>query len=133
MPAGTVEITLDKIRHLRYDVNALADLEQKAGKSLQEILGTNAEGETDGVGLGFSALRLLLWAGLKWERVAPRVSVEIAGSILQDYIADGGNMDELGKKITEAFNVSGIMGEKDDSKKKEVGASPSPSSPSPSG
>ncbi len=52
-----ISITLDKVRHLKFTPNAIADAEAELNKNLLQIV---QEG-------GVRATRALLWAGLKWE------------------------------------------------------------------
>lgn len=52
-----IPITLDKVRHLKFTPNAIADAEAEMDKNLLLIV---QEG-------GVRATRALLWAGLKWE------------------------------------------------------------------
>lgn len=102
MPAGAITLKnfVGKDRYLRYDLNAFADIERETGKSLQEFLG-------DGKSVGIDALRLLLWAGLKWSD--KRMDIETAGNVLEAYIAEGSDLEELGEYIREAVEKSGIV------------------------
>ncbi|MTV50090.1 hypothetical protein GJ688_14025 [Heliobacillus mobilis] len=85
-----VEITLDKPRKLRYDLNALAELEDKLGVSLQEL---------DQLAMGVKQLRVFLWAGLVHED--PGLSEIDVGAFV-----DLENLGEVNQKITEAFQLA---------------------------
>jgi hypothetical protein len=52
---AVVEIELDKTRHLCFDLNALAELEDKLGVPLSKL---------SEVELGVKSIRSMLWAGL---------------------------------------------------------------------
>ena len=85
---GTVEIVLDKPRNLRYDFNALSEIEDKLGVPLTEI-GTKATSA--------KAIRSILWIGLKHEDKA--LTEEQVGAMV-----DIGNLDEVQKKLGEALS-----------------------------
>ena len=106
MAAGTIEVLLDKPRNLRFDVNALADIEQKCGTGISSFLSEEK--------LGFNAIRLLLWGGLKWED--RRMSVDLAGLLVQQAIEAGQGLEMIGEKITDAINVSGLFTEDESGK-----------------
>lgn len=100
--AGSVPITLDKERQLRFDLNALADADEVAGKSISEFLA--------GDRVGLSAIRALLWAGLKGED--RRLTVEQAGQLMQDELAKGADsISAITMKIREAMVAAGLFGE----------------------
>ena len=93
-----VDLTLDKPRRLRFDINALADVEQIGGHPLPQLLGV----------LGFSTIRLLLWAGLRHED--RRLTVERVGDIMTAYLQGGGALATLAERITDALEQSGVLG-----------------------
>lgn len=99
-----VEVQLDKPRRLRFDVNALADLEEKMGVSFAMLLHPSRA--------GFSSYRGLIWAGLKWEDRG--LTLERAGNMLQTYFANGGTEDQLTEWIDKALVAAKII--KDTSK-----------------
>jgi hypothetical protein len=96
-------IELDKMRTLRFDFNAMADFEDVYGKSLMEILATGA--------ISFSAIRALLWAGLKHEdRQLAAAGPARAGEIAQDWMEkSGGDAADLTKMVTDALIESGFV------------------------
>lgn len=108
-----VNIDLDKPRHIRYDYNSVCDFEEKSNKSIQELM-TN-----DGLKLGFSSLRNLLWAGLKWEENG--LTVQRVGNMIQDFLKEGRSMEELGDAICKAFEVSGLFTKTDEKNLKPEG------------
>lgn len=96
-----VEIELGgKSRRLRYDFNAIADIEQKAGLGIGALFDENRA--------GLNSLRLLIWGGLKWQERG--LTVEQAGQLVGDYLKDGGSLEELMGKVTDALRQSGVIG-----------------------
>jgi len=67
----TTTIELDKPRTLRYDLNALCAIEEATGKPIAEALSA---------GSSFSAMRVIIWAGLKHED--PALTVEAVGAMV---------------------------------------------------
>ncbi len=98
----TVPVELDKPRRLRFDINALADLEETLGVGLGAMLQQH---------VGVRVLRAMLWAGLKWED--PGLTLQRAGKLLQDYLSGGGDLDTLAEKLIEALMASGLLGKGD--------------------
>lgn len=80
----SVPIELDRTRHLRYDVNAIADLETELGSGLSEIF--------DEKNVGISTIRAVLWAGLKWEDRS--MTILKAGILMTEYLEVEGNTFE---------------------------------------
>jgi len=72
-PSG-IDISLDKIRHLRFGLNALAALENELGASIQAVF-------SDIERVGFIQIRGILWAGLLHEM--PDLTVEEAGDLFE--------------------------------------------------
>src|SRR5690606_18855848 len=85
-------------RRLRFDINALADAEMQLGMGLGRFMQQEAT---------FAVLRVLLWAGLKWQD--RRMTLERAGTILQQHIAGGGGLEAAGTTVTEAIMTSGLF------------------------
>lgn len=102
MAGHTVDLTLDKPRSLRYDLNALADVETLLGKPFGVVVGEMRA-------LGVVSLRALLWAGLRHED--RRLTVERAGALIQGYLEQDGNLlEQLYAKIDEALVKSKVFG-----------------------
>lgn len=101
---GPVYITIGgKERKLRYDINAAADMEElMGGKSLLYVLGNP-------MAAGFSAIRVLLWGGLK--HAEKGLTLQRAGMMMQEYMEAGGRLETLAVKISDAVRQSKIMGE----------------------
>jgi len=85
---GFVDIELDKARKLRYNLNALAELEDKLGTSLSDL---------DEDKMGVKQIRTFLWAGLIHED--PEITEQEVGEMV-----DFENMEYINEKITEAFS-----------------------------
>ncbi len=97
-----------KERKLRYDINAAADMEElMGGKSLLYVM-------SNPMAAGFSALRILLWGGLK--HAEKGLTLQRVGLMMQEYMESGGSIETLAEKIGEAVRKSKILGEerKDD-------------------
>ena len=103
---GPVFITFGgKERRLRYDINAAAEMEElMGGKSLLYVLGSP-------MAAGFSAIRVLLWGGLK--HADKGLTLQRVGLLMQEYMEAGGNLGELAERIGEALKNSKIIGESD--------------------
>lgn len=123
MTDRSVPITLDKLRHLRYSFNDLADLQAANPSIFEADMGA------------FSTIRTFLWAGLKWEdpelQPYPR-GERLVGDIVEEWIAAGnGTHTDIGNKITEAMKISvtvtAIEKRLDEKKKAAQGAGATPS------
>lgn len=100
----TVDVDPNRERHLKFDINALADVERVADKS---VLALMEKGRA-----GFDTLRTLLWGGLKWEDRG--LTLERAGAMLQAYMEAGGDIQALTEKILAALYGSGAFGKLDE-------------------
>lgn len=86
-----VEITLDKVRHLKLDLNAMAEFEEATGKSLMDgKFGKNMTPKD---------LRAMLWACLLHED--EKVTLKQVGSWVSV-----SNLLEVSGKLNEAFEVA---------------------------
>ena len=95
-----VEIELDgKTRKLRYDFNAIADVEEKAGAGITRLFGEDM--------VGLHVLRLLIWGGLKWNDRG--LTIARVGDMLQKYLESGGELPVLSEVIQKALMVSGVL------------------------
>ena len=86
-------------KRLRFDFNALADIEEKAGVGAAVLFSEQR--------MGFNAIRLLVWGGLRHQD--PGLTTQRAGMIVKDYIEEGGTFEGLVVKIMEAINLSGLL------------------------
>lgn len=75
MVLDTHIILLDRERHLRYDCNAMADLETIYNLSIHQILSIDA---------GIIFTRAALWAGLKHED--PKLSLKQTGELIDQWM-----------------------------------------------
>ncbi len=83
----------DKEYWLKYDFNAVADMEEKmGGRSITTIFSED--------NAGFSAMRLLIWGGIK--HAINGLTVQRVGMLLQEYIEEGGDVGQL-------INDAGIL------------------------
>ena len=90
---------LDKPRNLRFDMNAFADLEERLGIGPSQLFAEDRS--------GFSTIRGLVWAGLKWEDA--RLKIETVGALLQTYMEAGGELGDVMTEVAKALNASGMF------------------------
>ena len=88
----TVEIEMDKVRHLKFGMNALIELEQKTGKPLSQM------GD-----VSMADLRTILWCGLIHED--KKLTESKVGDLMDEAIEKNG-MEHLAQKIGEAMENS---------------------------
>jgi len=87
-----VKITLDKVRHLKLDLNAMAEFEEVTGKSLMA-------GKFHGKNMTPKDLRAMLWACLIHED--EQLTLKQVGSWVTV-----SNLLEVAGKLNDAFEVS---------------------------
>lgn len=93
-------IELDRPREVRFDFNAIADIEEMAGKSIAVLLSEE--------NLGFNTIRLLMWAGLKHDD--EKLSKQQVGTMIFEWLKKGGTMEKIISILSKAFDESGILG-----------------------
>lgn len=103
-----VPIVLDKERHLKFDLNAFAEIEEQYG-SVDEAMDALEKGS-------IKALRVVLWAGLIHEELDengnPKVTPKEVGSLI-----DITSFAMLQKKLGEAMtNDLGDLGDSEEAK-----------------
>lgn len=97
---GYHTVDLDRERKLRLDFNALADAEEKLGMGVGELFSETR--------MGFSTIRGLYWAGLRWQDKG--LTIERTGKILMKCIQEEKtDLEALGKDLTEAMIAGGLM------------------------
>lgn len=110
---------LDKPRRLRFDTNAICDFDDEARRSIIDVVFGQDR-------LSTGDIRLLMWAGLKWED--KRLTKERAGMLLENFIVEGGNVNDISQAITDAVAKSrlfiAISGRPDPNSKGEAKTSP---------
>lgn len=77
----------DKSYTLKYDYNSICDIEEMAGKPIQEVMSER--------NVGLFTVRLLLWGGLKWK--INGITKQQVGYIINKLIEDG-NYEEVVNK-----------------------------------
>ncbi len=96
----SVEIEIGgKVKRLRYDFNALADIEEKAGVGIGSLFNSER--------IGFSTIRLLIWGGLKHEDRG--LTLERAGMLVKQMIDEGYDFESVAGLVNEALKVSGLF------------------------
>lgn len=99
-----VEIVVDdKVKFMRYDFNAMADLEEYFGLGITEIVSEKR--------IGFSTIRALYWTGLKWKDKG--LTLERTGKMVQSLIKEGQSFQDLMVPVKDALDRSGIFKKKD--------------------
>lgn len=86
--------------NLKYSINALAELQEMSGKSIEQHVADMAAGSIVG-------LRWILWAGLI--EMQDSMTVRQVGALLDDYFETGGEMDTLSDTLTAALEDSGFF------------------------
>ena len=87
----SVTIELDKIRNLRYGMNALVKVEEITGKNITKL---------DLSDISMKDLRTILFAGLYHED--KDLTPEKTGNLIDEY----GNITEIAAKLGEAFTLA---------------------------
>ena len=82
-----------RVRKLKYDYNAIADLEERAGMGIGRLF------DEDNIGL--HTIRLIIWAGLRHEERG--LTTDRVGKMIQEYIEGGGDLEDLVGKAVEAL------------------------------
>src|SRR5690606_28276148 len=91
-------------RQLRFDFNAVADLEEHFGKGIASVMSEEQ--------VGFRTIRAMYWAGMKWRN--PRLTVEKAGEWLQEELENGTSLEALLEPIIKARQVAVLTGDEAD-------------------
>jgi hypothetical protein len=87
---------------LKYDFNAVADIEEYFGKGIGAIMTEE--------NLGFRAIRALYWAGLKWKDRG--LTMERVGHLIGKELQEGRSFQELILPIGKALQASKLIGKK---------------------
>lgn len=98
-PHVFIELEDKKPRPLRYDHNAVADLEELCGFGLGSLLAERK--------MAFHGLRLLVWAGLKWRDRT--MTPQKAGDLIQTFVTRGGKLTEVQEKCLQALEQAGCI------------------------
>jgi hypothetical protein len=113
----SVDITLDKPRRIRFDVNALDSLEQVlGGMPIGEMIGKMARASVH-------VAKMALWQGLRHED--RNLTLDRVGNMIQGYLDAGGEIGDLNDKLFEALYGSGVI------RRPEEPAPQDPTPPSP--
>ncbi|MBR1585722.1 MAG: hypothetical protein IJ662_09300 [Clostridia bacterium] len=84
-------VTLNGVEYpLRFTVNALCCLEEKTGKSLDQLQGAQ-----------MSCLRGLLWCGLM--EANPAMTLQDAGDLITRHLQSGGSLSALSDALAKAL------------------------------
>ena len=100
-----VEIVLDKPRKLRFDVNNIAEVEDHFRAGIITLIQAER--------VGFSVLRHLVWAGLKWEdrKLTPN---EVGRLLHKQIVEHGATVGDLFSIVNEALVQSKVLGMPED-------------------
>jgi hypothetical protein len=96
--------TVGRPRHLKFDINAIADVERETKAGFMTIMGQDR--------IGFDTVRIMIWAGLKHED--PSLTVFKVGEHLQKYITTNKTnmmiaISTFSDAILEALKLSGLI------------------------
>lgn len=115
MGAGTVPIELDKPRELRFDHNALADLDlalvRDMNTTLFEAFQSAAEDQVPRALASFAGARLAIWAGLKAQDRS--MTIARAGQIISMAYEKGVTLQDVAIACVTAIASSGCFGDPD--------------------
>ncbi|MED4586673.1 hypothetical protein P9578_28360 [Brevibacillus choshinensis] len=87
-------------KQLRFDFNALAELEANLGKGVKAIFSED--------NVGFHTIRALYCYGLRWKDRG--LTIERAGALLQGKLDEGVVLNDLLPDLIKALALSGCMG-----------------------
>jgi len=82
---------------LHYSINSMCALEEAAKVPLEEIFSRR-----------FSAVRLLMWAGIMEKQ--PGIGLLKCGEMLDEYIKNGGTLEEIVEICSLAMQDAGFIG-----------------------
>ena len=88
-----------KTKRLKYDFNAIADVEEKSGMGMAKLFSEDM--------VGFNTIRLLVWAGLRHEERG--ITTDRAGMIIKDMMESGYTLETIMELIMEALTKSGVI------------------------
>ena len=91
-----VEIAGRPLR-LRYSVNSLCEVEDRAGMPIDRLMNRQ-----------FSATRLLLWAGLTEEQ--PGLTVADVGALIGQSLLSGGSLEAIVELCADGLRAAGFIG-----------------------
>lgn len=107
-----INIPLDQVRELRYDINTMADLEERfGGQPIPELL---KEGR-----VGMTLIRSIIYFGLKsggmkfTGRSVEENEQKVGSLIQQHWMAEGKDLKDLMDKAVEAFKAAGLFGKEE--------------------
>lgn len=94
-----VMIEADKARNLRFGTNALCQMEEMTGKSVNQL----------NESAGMKELRIMMYCGLRWED--KELTIEKTGEIMDEIMSKHG-IDYLSEKIGKAMELAIPNGKK---------------------
>lgn len=93
-----------EVKQLRFDFNSATELEEAFGMGIMAILQQH--------NIGFRALRIFYWAGLKWRDKG--LTLQRTGMLLQEKIEDGETIITLFDPVMKALKLSKLIPMDDD-------------------
>lgn len=95
----------DKEYTLKYDFNAICEIEDSEKTGISALLG--------GDRVGYSTIRLILWGGLRWKNAG--LTKQAVGYMITKYMNEGGDLEELvNNAVSLITEVRGMKAKKDD-------------------
>lgn len=103
--SSPLPIEIDRMRHIKFDFNAMMDLEASTGKTLSQTAML-----LNPMMSSISTTVNVLWAGLKWED--SKLSIKDAGNLAQEWTEkSGGNYGDLNDVLLRALIDAGWLQE----------------------
>lgn len=103
------EIELDQPRKFRYDYNAIADVEERAGLGIGAMFSEQR--------IGYHIIRLLVWGGLKWDNRG--LTTDAVGKMIGKFLENGGELGTIVLEIKDMLVKAKIIQEADDDEEQE--------------
>lgn len=96
-----IEVELaGQTRLLKFDYNAICDIEEKYGKGVAALFSESAA--------GLSTIRVLYWGALKWKDKG--VTLERVGQMLAAELDAGRTVEDLTRDIMRCLKASRVLG-----------------------
>lgn len=84
---------------LKYDFNAVADIEEKAGYGIGKLISEEM--------IGFHFIRLFVWGGLRHQD--PGLTPQRAGMIIKQLLEEGKELEDVSQLINDGLVAGGIV------------------------
>jgi hypothetical protein len=112
-----IEVALDKVREVKFSINAMAELEDRFNKSIPELMILGSP--------GIRVIVAMLRIGLKYGGMKiPGKTIEdqelFVGDLVQEHWVDTGNsISELMERVSESLQEAGLIPKEEDEEEEE--------------